>query len=142
MPIGAIATSGRISAAFAYITVFFTFILAWYVIVFAIEIFANVIAATIIETVAGFVNIQVVVPTLDLPTPTELLEDALGYFPQLYNIGNTILWGFFELIFFGLAVVFGIPGALMGPGSPFNRVKDRMKEFSSDAGNRRREKQS
>jgi hypothetical protein len=129
MPIGAIATSGRLSAAFAYVTMFFTFMLIWYIGVYVIEFFFNVFVAAAVNTVFP----SVTVPVLNLPDPLELLRDALGYFSQLFGVGNTILWGFVETVTFGLAIIFGLPGALMGAPNALNRVKDFLMDVSDEA---------
>lgn len=133
MPIGAIAVSGRLSAAFAYVTMFFTFILVWIAIAYVIELIFNVFAAALIEGTAQALNITLTVPILNIPDPLELFSAALGYFNQLFGIGNTILWGFVETVFFGLAIVFGIPGAMFGSPNAFNRVKDFLMGVSDTA---------
>ena len=131
--------SGRMTTAFGYITAFAGWIMLWWLIVLAFEFMWNVLLTEAVLIV--FTNATV--PVADLPTPMELLTDGLANFPALWNIGNTIFWGFVEEILFGLTIIFGVLGALLvndeSLGSPIRAIGKKLQELMVLAGTRRKE---
>ncbi|MCK5016890.1 MAG: hypothetical protein KAS32_07440 [Candidatus Peribacteraceae bacterium] len=115
----------RINQAFLFVTKFAMWILLWTVAVWVIEFFVNGLIMMLVP-VANRVFI-------DLPTPLELIDQALLKFPNFWAIGTTLFWGLMEeLMFFG-GIIFAVIGVLTG-AVVFTNLSDKLMIFSDRAG--------
>ena len=136
MVYGALAVSGRVSTAFAYITIFAAWIITWWIGFIIIELIFNVIIAQVLLAVFP----GAMVPVLDLPTPFELLTWAITQFLPLWGIGTTVLWGFVEEVTFGLMLLFGIMGELSSGtlfGTPLKAIANYLSLASDRAASKK-----
>jgi hypothetical protein len=99
----------RIGQVFAYLMMFFIFIILWEVSTFAIE--------TVVNAIVGPNWLNLTTTSLDLPSPISLMTIALAQFPNLWNIGSVLFWGFVEEVSFIAFVLTGAAGAISGMGS-------------------------
>lgn len=133
--------SGRMSMAFAYITAFASWIIFWWIGVYVIEFLVNVILSGIVRIFLDWAGIYfITIPVLNLPTPFELLTWAISQFPGLWNIGNTIFWGFIEEIAFMLWLVFGVLGELTSAtkiGTPIRSIATFLNTVTTSAAGKR-----
>ena len=138
MSIGAIAFGqGRMSAAFSYLIAIAAYILFWWIGFIVIEFLFNVVITAILQiafTALGATNLTY--PVLDLMTPPDLVEWAITQFTPLWDIGSSVIWRFFEVVFFALALFFGVLGELSSTtplGTPLSNLKGIFEAASATA---------
>lgn len=101
--------------------------------------------SVVLWLIEGFVNSFIAQPLrwkpLELRTPVELIMDAVGLFPDLWDIGTMLFFGLVEELTFAGYAVFTVLGGIVAAALPsaigatvLIAVGAKLKEISTEAG--------